>query len=73
MDRMRWKKSTRSVGNPEQCIELGTTLDKRYVRDSKNQRGPTLNFPPAEFAIFMRSVQPGRAAVPGWPASVIRR
>jgi hypothetical protein len=57
MDKIQWKKSARSVGNPEQYIELGTTPGKRYVRDSKNQHGPALSFPPAPFATFMRKVQ----------------
>jgi hypothetical protein len=57
MDKIQWRKSTRSVGNPELCIELGIAVDKRHVRDSKNQAGPALTFPLARFATFLRKVQ----------------
>jgi hypothetical protein len=57
MDKIPWKKSTRSVGNPQQCVELGAAVDTRYVRDTKNQDGPVLIFPIARFAAFLREVQ----------------
>ena len=57
MEKMRWRKSTRSVGNPEACIELGTALDMRYVRDSKNQGGPALTVPLAGFVAFLHKIQ----------------
>ena len=57
MENMRWRKSARSVGNPEQCVELGAALDKRYIRDSKNQDGPALVFTLARFVAFLRDVQ----------------
>jgi hypothetical protein len=57
MDKIWWKKATRSVGNPQQCVELGAAVDTRYVRDTKNQDGPALIFPLAGFDAFLRGVQ----------------
>lgn len=60
MDRIRWKKSTRSVGNPQQCVEVGSAVHMRYVRDSKNQDGPALTFPLVGFAAFLHEVRDKR-------------
>jgi hypothetical protein len=57
MENVRWRKSTRSVGNPEQCIELGAAPDRRYVRDSKNQDGLVLTISLAGFCTFIHEIQ----------------
>ncbi len=59
MEETRWRKSSRSVGNPEQCVEVGSTPRRIYVRDSKNRSGPTLEIPPASFAGLMTTITTG--------------
>ena len=53
MDEVRWRKSSRSVGNPEQCVEVAHLDDAVAVRDSKNPDGPVLRFARTRFAAFL--------------------
>ncbi len=40
---LRWRKSTRSIGNGGECVEVANTLGA--LRDSKNPTGPALSVP----------------------------
>lgn len=40
---LRWRKSTRSIGNGGECVEVAHTLGA--LRDSKNPTGPALTLP----------------------------
>jgi hypothetical protein len=53
MEEKRWKKSTRSTGGANNCVEVAHTLDA--VRDSKN---PSVILPvtPAALAALLRSL-----------------
>ena len=60
---LRWVKSTYSGGEGGQCIEWApnrvATTGTVPVRDSKDPSGPTLVFPAAAFAAFVRAVKAG--------------
>ncbi|SDC72761.1 DUF397 domain-containing protein [Actinokineospora iranica] len=49
MEQARWRKSSRSVGNPEQCVEVAYLDSAVAVRDSKNPTGPVMLVPFARF------------------------
>ncbi|WFE51302.1 DUF397 domain-containing protein [Micromonospora sp. WMMD1155] len=52
-----WRTSTRSSSNGGDCVEVADNLPGIVaVRDSKNQSGPALTFPPAAWAAFVRQV-----------------
>jgi hypothetical protein len=53
MEAKRWKRSTRSTGGANNCVEVAHTLDA--VRDSKN---PSVILPvtPAALAALLRSL-----------------
>jgi hypothetical protein len=54
-----WIKSSLSAYNGN-CVEIeGLTGDKIRVRDSKDPRGPVLNFTPAEWDAFIGGVYNG--------------
>ncbi|GGU85005.1 DUF397 domain-containing protein [Lentzea flava] len=55
MDKVRFRKSSYSGGNPEACVEVGFADDGVHVRDSKNTKPVTLAFKPAAWAAFMSS------------------
>ncbi|MFY1691931.1 DUF397 domain-containing protein [Plantactinospora sp. WMMB782] len=53
-----WRKSTRSGGNGGECVEVADNLtDVVAVRDSKDQAGPILAFPPYAWAAFVVGVK----------------
>lgn len=53
----RWRKSTRSNGAGGDCVEVADNLPGRIlVRDSKDQAGPTLTFPPRSWSAFVATV-----------------
>ncbi|MEU4444919.1 DUF397 domain-containing protein [Actinosynnema sp. NPDC050801] len=56
MEQVRWRKSRRSVGNPEQCVELAQLRNAVGVRDSKNPK-TELHFSPSSFGAFLRSFE----------------
>ncbi|MFE0592646.1 DUF397 domain-containing protein [Micromonospora echinospora] len=54
----QWRKSTRSGDNNGNCVEVATNLPGTVaVRDSKDQTGPTLTFPPAAWVTFVRAAK----------------
>jgi hypothetical protein len=55
-----WRKSTYSSGNGGNCVEVTRGLSGVVaVRDSKDQDGPPLAFPPATWATFIAGTQAG--------------
>jgi len=55
-----WRKSTRSGGDGGNCVEVATNLKGVVaVRDTKDKRGGTLLFTPAEWAAFIDGVKSG--------------
>ena len=53
-----WRKSSRSGGNNDQCVELA--MQGRAVRDSKNPTGGILVFGQATAERFVSAVKDGR-------------
>lgn len=53
MEAKRWKKSTRSTGGANNCVEVAHTLDA--LRDSKNP-GAILPVAPTGWASLLRSL-----------------
>lgn len=51
-----WRKSTRSTGNPNNCVEVATAHRLRAVRDSKNPTGPLLVLTSDAFGVFLNDV-----------------
>jgi hypothetical protein len=51
----KWRKSTRSGGSGNQCVEVAGLSDTIAVRDSKNPDGPVLLFGVSDFAAFLRT------------------
>lgn len=55
-----WKKSTRSGGGGDNCVEVAFAGDGTVgVRDSKNPADAVLEFTPAEWAAFLEGVREG--------------
>lgn len=55
-----WRKSTRSSGNPQQCVEVGEAPGLRGVRDSKlGEASPVLAFNRATWSEFVAMVRTG--------------
>jgi hypothetical protein len=52
-----WKKSTRSA--QDNCVEVAFLAGQVCVRDSKNRRGPILEFTVAEWEAFAGGVRDG--------------
>ncbi|MCK2242048.1 MULTISPECIES: DUF397 domain-containing protein [unclassified Crossiella] len=52
----RWRKSSYSSGNGENCVEVAGSPDAVVVRDSKNQDGPELSFSRGAFAAFLNNL-----------------
>ncbi|GIJ42758.1 DUF397 domain-containing protein [Micromonospora andamanensis] len=49
-----WRKSTRSSSNGGACVEVADNLPGVVgVRDSKDQTGPVLTFPPTAWQAFL--------------------
>jgi hypothetical protein len=57
MDSLNWRKSARSSGNGENCVELANAPGIVAVRDSKDPDGPKLTFSRAAFAAFAAEVK----------------
>ena len=56
MSEQRWRKSSASVGNPQQCVEVRPDPSQWDVRDSKNPTGRILTFPRDAFADLLRNI-----------------
>ncbi|GIL26111.1 DUF397 domain-containing protein [Actinocatenispora comari] len=56
---LRWWKSSRSGNQGGQCVEIATSGDTWYVRDSKDARGGRLAVDRAAWQSFVRSVKTG--------------
>ncbi|WP_329013773.1 DUF397 domain-containing protein [Micromonospora rifamycinica] len=55
-----WRKSTRSGGSGGNCVEVADNLPGVIgVRDSKDQAGPALRFPPSAWSAFVRELRGG--------------
>ncbi|MGO1055993.1 DUF397 domain-containing protein [Crossiella sp. CA198] len=52
----RWRKSSYSSGNGENCVEVAVLPDAVVVRDSKNPDGAGLSFSPGAFAAFVHGL-----------------
>ncbi|GAB3977047.1 DUF397 domain-containing protein [Plantactinospora veratri] len=53
-----WRKSSRSAGNGGECVEVADNLTHVVaVRDSKDQAGPVLAFPPYTWSAFVDGVK----------------
>ncbi|MGI8309653.1 DUF397 domain-containing protein [Saccharopolyspora hattusasensis] len=56
-----WRKSTRSSGNPQQCVEVGEAPQARGVRDSKlGESSPVLSFDRSTWAAFVSNLKSDR-------------
>jgi Domain of unknown function (DUF397) len=53
----RWSKSSYSMPEANQCIEVAAAGGIVAVRDSKDPQGPALAFAPAAFAAFVDAVR----------------
>jgi uncharacterized protein DUF397 len=51
--RVEWRKSSRSGSGPN-CVEVASDGAVTAVRDSKHPSGPTLAFPVASWAEFVK-------------------
>jgi hypothetical protein len=54
-----WKKSVRSGGNSDNCVEVAFVGDAIAVRDSKNPTGGVLIYTQAEWDAFVGGVKDG--------------
>ncbi len=52
-DNLYWRKSSRSTGGANNCVEVARLPQEAAVRDSKNPFGPVLVFRAAGFAGFV--------------------
>lgn len=57
MDNLRWRKSSYSVGNPEQCVEAMLTDHAIRLRDSKNPAGEMLTITHGQFDSLVESLR----------------
>lgn len=55
----RWRKSTRSGGNSDMCVEVAFVADAIAVRDSKDTTGPVLIFTRGEWDAFVAGAKDG--------------
>lgn len=54
-----WRKSTRSGGNSDMCVEVAYVEDVVAVRDSKDPQGPALQFTREAFGNFVAGIRQG--------------
>lgn len=56
-----WRKSTRSSGNPQQCVEVGDAPGMHGVRDSKlGYTSPVLAFDQTAWSSFVNALKRGQ-------------
>lgn len=63
-----WRKSNASGAPQSECVEVVTTQEHVWVRDSKNPLGPTLRFTREGWSGFLAGVQRGEFDLAGVPA-----
>lgn len=55
----QWRKSSRSGGGTDMCVEVAFVGEAIAVRDSKNTTGPVLVFNQGEWDAFVGGVKDG--------------
>lgn len=55
----QWRKSTRSGGNTDMCVEVAFVGEAIAVRDSKDTAGPVLVFNRGEWDAFVAGAKVG--------------
>ena len=55
----QWRKSSRSGGNTDMCVEVAFVDEAIAVRDSKNTNGPVLVFTRGEWDAFVEGAKDG--------------
>ena len=58
-----WRKSTRSGANG--CVEVAALSEEVAVRDTKDRRGPVLQFTAGSWQGFIASIRMGRFDIVG--------
>ena len=56
---LTWRKSSYSMGNGGNCIEVADAEHHIYVRDSKDPHGPALRFDRDQWRAFVSAVRDG--------------
>ncbi|WP_092924461.1 DUF397 domain-containing protein [Actinopolyspora alba] len=54
---IEWRKSTRSSGGANNCIEVGFSTSTVLVRDTKNREGGTLALTPTTWQSFLSTLK----------------
>ncbi len=54
-----WRRSGACTGADSTCVEVALSAREVVVRDSKDARGSTLRFTPAEWRAFVAGVRAG--------------
>jgi hypothetical protein len=57
MQRLNWRKSSRSGTNGGDCVEVADTRSVIFVRDSKDPDGPLLTFDRTAWATFVNELK----------------
>ncbi|GAA2432314.1 DUF397 domain-containing protein [Actinomadura vinacea] len=55
-----WRKSSYSIGNGGECVEVAADEALVLARDSKDPDGPMLGFAPGTWRTFIGAVKSGR-------------
>jgi hypothetical protein len=63
MDNLTWVKSSYSSGSNDNCVEVAALPGGGLaVRDSKDTKGPVLDFTASEWRAFVRGVKAAKPA-----------
>ncbi|MFK4145255.1 DUF397 domain-containing protein [Streptomyces sp. NPDC004065] len=57
----RWRRSSRSMGNGGNCVEVADSGDVVHVRDSKNPDGPVVGLGAQPWRAFLTALAADRA------------
>jgi Domain of unknown function (DUF397) len=64
MNNLTWVKSSYSSGQGDNCVEVATLPEGGLaVRDSKDIKGPVLDFTATEWRAFVRDVKAAKPAI----------